>query len=99
MGLAVAAEQASGGPKNPMGGAKQMPGPAKMDATTVGEWHANMVRWREEYRASVQYNGTAVYSNSQLTWTQTSYMQPQMHPCEHATRRQRCAAHPAPQLL
>jgi hypothetical protein len=74
-------------PKNPMGGGKQMPGPAKMDAATVAAWHAGMKKWRDEYRASVKYNGTAVYSDPQLTWTQTSYMQPQMHPCEHSIHR------------
>ena len=74
-------------PKNPMGGGKQMPGPAKMDAATVAAWHADMKKWRDEYRASVKYNGTAVYSDPQLTWTQTSYMQPQMHPCEYSIHR------------
>ena len=86
-------------PKNPMGGGKQMPGPAKMDGATVAAWHADMKKWRDEYRASVKYNGTAVYSDPQLTWTQTSYMQPQMHPCEHNIHRTTAMRHaPRPPL-
>ena len=78
----VAASQGHGAPRNPMGGAKQMPGPANMQPATVAAWHAQMLKWRDEYRQSVKYNGTRIYSDPQLKWTQTSYMQPQMHPCK-----------------
>ena len=58
-----------------------------MQPATVAAWHAQMLKWRDEYRQSVKYNGTRVYSDPQLKWTQTSYMQPQMHPCKRAQLR------------
>ena len=72
-------------PANPMAKGKQMSGPAKTDAATVGAWHENMKKWRDEYKQTVKYNGSAIYADPQLTWTQTSFMQPQMHPCEQRT--------------
>ena len=69
-------------PPNPMTKGKQIPGPSNAsDAAVLRQWHSDMQRWRSEYRASTNYNGK-VYSDPQLKWTQTSYMQPQMHPCE-----------------
>ena len=65
---------------NPMGNGKQVDGPADMKPATVAAWHKNMLSWREDYKKSVKYDGTAIYRDQQLTWTQTSYMQPQMHP-------------------
>jgi hypothetical protein len=69
-------------PANPMGKGKQVPGPTNAsDPDILKAWHSDMLRWRDEYRKSTHYNG-AIYDDPQLKWTQTSYMQPQMHPCE-----------------
>ena len=68
-------------PVNPMGKGKQMPGPTNAsDPVILKAWHSDMHQWRDEYRKSTHYSG-AVYDDPQLKWTQTSYMQPQMHPC------------------
>ena len=79
--LLHSAAAAAGAPKNPMTSGKQMPGPASTDPETLAAWHADMQTWREQYKKSTKYSG-AIYEDPQLKWTQTSYMQPQMHPCE-----------------
>ena len=67
---------------NPMANGKQMVGPSNAsDPAVLSAWHADMQRWREEYKNTSKYSG-AIYSDPKLAWTQTSYMQPQMHPCE-----------------
>ena len=42
-------------------------------------WLANLQQLKAEWRTKVNYSG-GVFSNSQLQWTQTAYIQPQMHP-------------------
>eukprot|EP01052_Picozoa_sp_SAG31_P019029 SAG31_NODE_1371_length_8605_cov_20.357630_6_plen_176_part_00 len=67
---------------NPMTKGKQIPGPANAsDRATLRAWHTDMIGWRAAYRNSTKYTG-AVYDDPQLTWTQTSYMQPQMRECD-----------------
>jgi hypothetical protein len=58
---------------------KQIPGPANMQPATVAAWHKNMHLWRDAYKKTTSYSDK-IYSDPQLKWTQTSYMQPQMHP-------------------
>ena len=65
---------------NPMDQGRQIPGPTDMsDPAVVAQWHSDMATWREEYRFRTHYDG-AIYDDPALKWTQTSYMQPQMHP-------------------
>ena len=85
-GVAMAELSGPAPPKNPMASGKQMAGPKKTDSATVAAWHADMHRWRAEYIQTVKYNGSAIYNDPQLAWTQTSFMQPQMHPCEQHAR-------------
>ena len=93
--LLHSAAAAAGAPKNPMTSGKQMPGPANTDPETLASWHADMQTWREQYKKSTKYSG-AIYEDPQLKWTQTSYMQPQMHPCEPLLRPAASASAPAP---
>ena len=63
---------------------EQIPGPAHPnDAASVAGWRASMLQWRSRMREKMHYNGS-IYDVPQLKWTQTSYIQPQMHPCECA---------------
>ena len=93
--LLHSAAAAAGAPKNPMTSGKQMPGPASTDPETLASWHADMQTWREQYKKSTKYSG-AIYEDPQLKWTQTSYMQPQMHPCEPLSPLCFCSGRLAP---
>jgi iron(II)-dependent oxidoreductase len=50
-----------------------------MGLATVAAWHKDMQTWRDAYKKTTKYSDE-IYADPQLTWTQTSYMQPQMHP-------------------
>ena len=93
--LLHSAAASAGAPKNPMTSGKQMPGPASTDPETLAAWHADMQTWREQYKKSTKYSG-AIYEDPQLKWTQTSYMQPQMHPCEPLPPLRFCSGRLAP---
>eukprot|EP01052_Picozoa_sp_SAG31_P003374 SAG31_NODE_128_length_23532_cov_21.204754_19_plen_279_part_00 len=56
---------------------EQIPGPNK--SSTVAMWRTSMEQWRTAAKKDMNYSG-AVYDVPQLTWTQTSWIQPQMHP-------------------
>ena len=59
---------------------EQIPGPANPgDPGSVDAWMAAMTAWRTRMRAKISYNGS-IYEVPELKWTQTSYIQPQMHP-------------------
>lgn len=59
---------------------EQIPGPANPgDPASVSAWRSAMQGWRSKIRAKIDYNGS-IYSVPELQWTQTSYIQPQMHP-------------------
>ena len=69
---------------------EQIPGPANpSDPAGVQAWRATLVDWRARMRAKIGYNGS-IFDVPELKWTQTSYIQPQMHPYAAAQlRRQR----------
>ena len=82
---------------NPMNQGKQLPGPSNAsDPAVLAKWRADMQQWREAYRNSTNYS-PAIYNDPQLTWTQTSYMQPQMHPCACPPPPRRRLSQPAAQ--
>ena len=59
---------------------EQIPGPANpSDLASVAAWRQAMLEWRARMRAKIGYNGS-IYDVPALKWTQTSYIQPQMHP-------------------
>ena len=59
---------------------EQIPGPKDpSDAASVAAWRTAMVEWRSRMRNKIQFNGS-VFEVPELKWTQTSYIQPQMHP-------------------
>ena len=53
--------------------------PAAVNASSVSAWRASIDAWRTAILKDIGYNGS-VYNIPQLRWTQTSYVQPQMHP-------------------
>ena len=53
--------------------------PPTINASAVAAWRADADAWRARTLQSLRYNGS-VYRIPQLQWTQTSYVQPQMHP-------------------
>jgi iron(II)-dependent oxidoreductase len=56
-------------------------GPASR--ASFADWYANLTRWRNETLSRVNSTGSA-YDNAHLTWTQTSYVQAQVHPFDLA---------------
>ncbi len=58
---------------------KQIKAPNDLSAAGVAAWNKTWSDWRDACRASVSYNGS-IYDVEELMWTQTTYMQPQMHP-------------------
>ena len=52
-------------------------GPASPTAQPA--WLAGLQKVRSDVRAQIGYNAS-IYAVPELAWTQTSYMQPQMHP-------------------
>lgn len=58
---------------------EQIAGPT--DPQDYQQWISAMRSWRAAARNSSWYTGAA-YEDPQLTWTQTAYIQPQMHPYE-----------------
>jgi len=59
---------------------EQIPGPARPDdPACVSAWRSAMTAWRARMRTKIRYNGS-IYDVPELKWTQTSYIQPQMHP-------------------
>jgi formylglycine-generating enzyme required for sulfatase activity len=52
-------------------------GPASPAAQPA--WLAGLEKMRSDVRAQISYNAS-IYAVPELAWTQTSYMQPQMHP-------------------
>ena len=50
------------------------------DATLVSDsFHAALVAWRSNCTAALRYNAS-IYELPALRWTQSSYIQPQIHP-------------------
>ncbi|MBI4582163.1 MAG: SUMF1/EgtB/PvdO family nonheme iron enzyme [Planctomycetes bacterium] len=47
------------------------------DGADRGAWLADMKRWRDQERATIEYDG-AEYARKELLWTQRSFVQPQM---------------------
>lgn len=56
---------------------EQIAGPS--DPSQFNSWLASIKAWREQTRSQTHYNDS-IYSVPALLWTQTSYIQPQMHP-------------------
>lgn len=56
---------------------EQIAGPS--DPTQFDSWLASIKAWREQTRSQTHYNDS-IYSVPELLWTQTSFIQPQMHP-------------------
>lgn len=62
---------------------EQIPGPANpADPAAVAAWRSGLEAWRARMLAKIDYNGS-IYEVPELKWTQTSYIQPQMHPCAY----------------
>ena len=68
-----------GGPAGVKSDAAQIFPPAAINASAVRQWRTSVEAWRAAVLAQLRYNGT-VYGVPELEWTQTSYVQPQMHP-------------------
>lgn len=58
--------------------AQQLKGPTTLEAPQWEAWLDEMIAWRRDCRSTIHYNGS-IYEHPALKWTQTSYMQPQMH--------------------
>ena len=56
---------------------EQIPGPD--NGTPLADWLHAMLVWRKAARNATWYTGNG-FADPQLMWTQTSYIQPQMHP-------------------
>ena len=67
------------GPAGVKSDAAQIFPPATINASAVRQWRTSVEAWRAAVLANLRYNGT-VYGVPELEWTQTSYVQPQMHP-------------------
>jgi hypothetical protein len=67
------------GPAGVKSDAAQIFPPATINASAVWQWRTSVEAWRANVLAKLRYNGT-VYGVPELEWTQTSYVQPQMHP-------------------
>lgn len=59
---------------------EQIPGPKDpSDPSSVASWRSAMAEWRSRMRSKIHFNGS-IFEVPELKWTQTSYIQPQMHP-------------------
>ena len=57
-----------------------MPPTDPSNNTVVQGWLDELVAWRKACTGALGYNGS-VYDLEALKWTQSSYIQPQIHPC------------------
>lgn len=64
-------------PASSGGSKEQLFGPSQ--GTSYAIWLQQLHDFRDRCLASVGYNGS-IYNVDALKWTQTTYMQPQMHP-------------------
>ena len=53
--------------------------PAPFSSTTQPAWLKSLQQQRSSVISKINYNGT-IYNNPSLAWTQTAYIQPQVHP-------------------
>lgn len=53
--------------------------PDPTDPAGVAAWRRTLVEWRDTVKKNLSYTG-AIYEVPALKWTQTSFIQPQMHP-------------------
>eukprot|EP01046_Picozoa_sp_COSAG06_P083980 COSAG06_NODE_30834_length_531_cov_1.712963_2_plen_92_part_00 len=67
------------GPVGVKSDAAQIFPPVTINASSVSQWRSSLNEWRAAVLANLRYNGS-VYEIPGLEWTQTSYVQPQMHP-------------------
>ena len=70
------------------GSTKQYDGPATRDDQPA--WFANLKADREKVLSGIKFTG-GVFDTPQLKWTQTSWIQPQMHPCARDSSQPRFA--------
>src|SRR5690349_17727467 len=56
---------------------QQIPGPSTPSARS--EWLNQIMQMRADTLASIGYNGS-IFDVNQLAWTQTAYLEPQLHP-------------------
>ena len=97
--VAAAVEPKVRGGRGPAPAIRDNPGeqiggpPHPEDAASVTAWRASLVSWKTRMLAKIHYNGS-IYDVPQLEWTQTSYVQPQMHPCARAAPRSVSVAGP-----
>ena len=61
----------------------QLVPPTSITQDSVQRWLEVLDSWRDNCTASLGYNGS-IYRVEQLQWTQSSFIQPQIHPCEPA---------------
>ena len=43
------------------------------------QWYSNLSEWKEAKLAEINFNGS-IFEVPELKWTQTTFMQPQIHP-------------------
>ena len=53
--------------------------PIDGSSETHAAWLRQITHWRDNCRKAINYTGS-IYEVNGLKWTQTSYIQPQMHP-------------------
>lgn len=67
------------------GAGEQLPGPVDpTNISDVAQWRAALVVWKAAIKKAVNYSDSLAeryYGSPSLAWTQTSFIQPQMHPC------------------
>lgn len=101
--VAVLAASLANVPGARANGLEQFPGPSDpADPEGVAAWLAQWRGWREATRKANNYTG-AIYNVTQLAWTKTEYIQPQMHPYDQffynvTSRELACLAPPGGRL-